>query len=144
MEKFNKMFAVLLAAVAVMSMAGCGGDTVSGSDGCRVMELGYTEVSTGYGEFYGDWLTEACTGGRIGFDCVGYDEGAVIVRSVCAEDVTGQSVRECDVYYYMTDGRGGIRVYVDDGGRHSEDEYVGYLSSVEAGWSLHRIDRVCR
>ena len=144
MKKVTKMFAVLLMAIAVMAMTGCGGDTVSGAEGCRMAELGYTEVSAGYGEYYGDWLLEACTGGRIGFECLGYDEGVRIVRSVCESEVKEPSVRECDVYYYMSDGRGGIRVYVDEGGRHAEDEYVGYLSSVESGWSLHRIDEVCR
>lgn len=136
--------AVLLTAIAVMSVTGCGGDSVSGSGGCRMTELGYASVSAEYGEYYGEWLAEACTGGRAGFDCVGYDENAVIVRSVCEAEVKDPSVRECDVYYYMSDGRGGIRIYVDEGGRHTTDEYVGYLSSVESGWSLHRIDEVCR
>ena len=140
MKHVMNTFAVILMAIALV---GCGGDTVSGGDGCRMTELGYTAVSTEYGEYYGDWLSEACTGGRVGFDCAGYDEKATIVRSVC-EAEEKPSGRECDVYYYMSDGRDGVRVYVDEGGRHSTDEYVGYLSSVESGWSLHRIDEVCR
>ena len=91
---------VLLGLVALFCLGwftGCSGDngTSVPSRICYDKELGYSDVANGdYTEYASEWFDAACTGGRIGNDCVSYDSHTTIVKHVCLENVDDEPSTE--------------------------------------------------
>ena len=133
---------------------GCSGDSGTSvpSRICYDKELGYSDVVDNK-EYYGEWLEAACVGGWVGDDCVSYDSHATIVKHVCLENVDEDPGTEPiprtkekvgDVYYYVVSPHdGGMKIYIDEGGKERTDDVINRFTLAHLGWDVHKIDEVC-